>query len=140
MIAYFDTSSVVPLLVEEPASAMCGRLWDEATRVVSARILYVEARAALAQATRQDRLAAKGLVRAVRDLDRTVEQIDHVEVTAGFVREAGAIAERHGLRAYDSVHLTAALAIADDDTVFVVGDRDLANAAQAMGLAVAQTS
>lgn len=46
MIAYFDTSAVVPLLVQEPATEQCSRLWDEATRVLTVRLTYPEARAA----------------------------------------------------------------------------------------------
>lgn len=140
MIAYFDTSSVVPLLVEEPSSATCARLWDTASRVVSTRVLYVEARAALAQAARQERLSAQALRRAVADLDRTVDQIDHVEVTEQLVRDAGALAQSHGLRGYDALHLAAASSIADEQTVFVAGDAILVDAAQAMLLATARTS
>jgi uncharacterized protein len=42
VIAYFDTSSIVPLLIEEPGSETAGRLWDEADRLVSIRLVYVE--------------------------------------------------------------------------------------------------
>ena len=57
MIAYFDTSALLPLLIDEPGSERAGRLWDEADHVVSVRLIYVEARAALAQARRLERLA-----------------------------------------------------------------------------------
>ena len=57
MIAYFDTSAVIPLLIEEPASAGAVRLWDEATRIVSTHLLYPEARSALARAQRVGRLS-----------------------------------------------------------------------------------
>lgn len=139
MIAYFDTSSVIPLLVEEPSSATCARLWDTASRVVSSRVLYVEARAALAQAARRERLSARALRQAVADLDRTVDQIDHVEVTEQLVRDAGALAQSHGLRGYDALHLAAATSIADEQTIFVAGDATLVDAAQALRLATART-
>ncbi len=35
-----------------------------------------------------------------------------VDVTAALCREAGALAERHGLRGYDSVHMAALLRLA----------------------------
>ena len=140
MIAYFDTSALVPLFVEEPASARCARLWDEADRVVAARIVYVEARAALAQARRLGRLSARALGRAVEDLDRSVAQIDHVEIAEQLVRDAGALSQDRALRGYDAVHLAAAVAIAGAQTVLVTGDDDLASAAGEMGLAVALTT
>lgn len=56
MIGYLDTSAIVPLLVAEQASAACRRFWDDADAVVSCRLLYVQAAAALAQAHRMQRL------------------------------------------------------------------------------------
>ncbi len=52
MIVYFDTFAFIPLIIEEPSSESCKRLWNEATRVVSVRLHYAEARAALARAQR----------------------------------------------------------------------------------------
>ena len=52
MIAYFDTSALVPLVINEPASATFGRLWNEAASVISTRLINPEARAALALAQR----------------------------------------------------------------------------------------
>ncbi|HEY5854858.1 MAG TPA: type II toxin-antitoxin system VapC family toxin [Aldersonia sp.] len=59
MIGYLDTSALVPLLVAEPISPACRRLWDDADAVVSCRLMYVEVAAALAQAQRMDRLSAR---------------------------------------------------------------------------------
>lgn len=137
MIVYFDTSAVIPLIVAEPGSATCERLWSEATRVLSVRLVYVEARAALAMAHRIDRLAPKDLASAVEMLDQLVSQIDNVEVTEALVRAAGEIATRQELRGYDAVHLAAAVAVADDDTVFLSGDRQQLAAAGRLGLTTA---
>ena len=60
MIAYFDTSALIPLLIDEPASVRAARLWDEAARVVSVRLAYPEARAGLARAGRMGRLSPAG--------------------------------------------------------------------------------
>ena len=139
MIAYFDTSALVPLIIDEPSSTMCVRLWNEATRAVSVRLLYAEARAALAQAHRMARLSPRQLADAVARLDALVDQVDHVEVTERLVRAAGEVAELQGLRGYDAVHLAAAQSTSDADTVLVSGDRQLIEAAVRSGLAVAQT-
>jgi prevent-host-death family protein len=49
VIADFDTSALIPLLIEEPGSVRAGRVWDVADHVTSVRLIYTEARAALAQ-------------------------------------------------------------------------------------------
>lgn len=137
MIAYFDTSAIVPLLVREPTTDHCTRLWDEATRIACARLVYPEACAALARGVRMGRLAAAQMMAATAELNGLVEQIDFVEITADLARNAGRLAQQYGLRGYDAVHFAAGVAIADPDVVFVTGDADLADAAKASGLATA---
>ena len=139
MIAYFDTSAIIPLIVDEPASVDCERVWDEADRVVGVRLLYAEARAALARAERMGRVDSPQLDRAIAELDALVDAVDFVEVTDHLVRVAGQLAQDHALRGYDAVHLAAALSVADDDLVLVTGDRELAAAALDLGLGVAET-
>ena len=140
MIAYFDTSALVPLVITELASATCGRLWNEATRVVSTRLIYPEARAALAQAERMHRLTAAEAAQVVDDLDAIALQISYLEITAELAASAGDLAQTHGLRGYDAVHLASAALVNDDELVLVTGDRDLGQAARAIGLSVALTT
>jgi len=137
VIAYFDTSALIPLIIDEPSSPLCVRLWNEATRAVSVRLLYAEARAALAMAHRLRRLNRSQMAAAVAQLDMLTSRLDWVEVTSHLVRAAGDLAEEHHLRGYDAVHLAAACIVGDSDTVFVSGDRQLVNAAASEGLAVA---
>ena len=42
MIAYFDTSAVVPLLVEEPGSEVCLRVFLQADSVATIRMTSAE--------------------------------------------------------------------------------------------------
>ena len=140
MISYFDTSAVVPLIVDEASTELCSRAWNDSTRVVCARLLYPEARAALARAERIGRLDGSQLRGAVAELDSIIAQVDHIEVTAALAQEAGELAEAHGLRGHDAVHLAAAAAVHDNDLVLVTGDTSLAAAARALGLAVLDTS
>jgi predicted nucleic acid-binding protein len=137
VIAYFDTSAIVPLLVDEPTTDLSVRLWNESTRVVSARLFHPEARAALARAQRLGRLTRGQLSEAVAELDALADEVDIVELSADVACSAGELAEQHALRGYDAVHLAAALAVADDDVVLVSGDGELAAAARAAGLVVA---
>jgi len=140
VIAYFDTSALVPLIVTEPSSSTCSRLWNEATRVISSRLIYPEARAALAQAERMRRLTATELRTAVEDLDSIIEEIDYLEVTASLAASAGQLAEAHGLRGYDAVHLASAAVVNDAELVLVTGDQVLGSAARTIGISVAVTN
>lgn len=137
MIAYFDTSAVVPLLVVEAGSTRAAVLWDGADRVVSARLVYPEGRAALALAHRLGRLTARQLRAAVAELDSKYEEFDLVEVDDMLARRAGHLAEAHGLRGYDAVHLAAADRVRDPDLVVVAGDGALLAAAATEGIATA---
>lgn len=138
MIVYFDTSALVPLLIEEPTSAAAERLWDRADRVASSRLLYAEARAALAQASRLERLNQTEHLQAVSDLDGLVSNLDFVEVTEVLVRRAGELAETLALRGYDAVHLASAELLADPDLVLAAGDGQLRKAAKQLQMAVAE--
>jgi predicted nucleic acid-binding protein len=138
VIAYFDTSAVMPLLITEPGSDRAASLWDGADRVVSVRLVYPEARAALAQAERLGRLTARQLRDAVTEFDALFEQIDLVEVDDILARRAGELAEARQLRGYDAVHLAAADRVRDPSVVVVAGDGALLAAAAAEGMAVAE--
>ncbi|MFP5308751.1 MAG: type II toxin-antitoxin system VapC family toxin [Actinomycetes bacterium] len=140
MIAYFDTSALVPLLVEEHGSTVAGQLWDQADRVTSVRLVYAEARAALARAERLGRLTRRQLPRLVEQLDGLYAQLDRVEVDDALVRRAGQLAQDLALRGYDAVHLAALERIGPHETVMVAGDDDLRAAAAALGFATASTS
>jgi uncharacterized protein len=139
VIAYFDTSALIPLLIEEPGSERSGRVWDAAEHVSSVRLIYAEARAALAQAARQGRLAVDDLAVVIEELGSLYGQLDLLEVDDLLVRRAGELAQRHALRGYDAVHLAAAERVQHDTTVVVAGDGDLCAAAEALGIAVVLT-
>jgi predicted nucleic acid-binding protein len=138
VIAYFDASAVVPLLIAEPGSARAASLWDGADRVVSVRLIYPETCAALAQAERLGRLTARQLRNAVTRFDSMFEGIDLVEVDDALTRRAGELAEVRQLRGYDAVQLAAADRVRDPSVVLVAGDGALLDAATAEGLAVAE--
>ena len=140
MIAYFDTSAIIPLIVKEPSSERCNRVWNESSRVVSVRLLYPEARSALAKAERMGRLSAQQREAAIVELETIISEVDHIEVTEALAHRAGELAQAHGLRGYDAVHLAAASAVADSDVVLVTGDSDFANAANSIGIAVSITN
>lgn len=97
VIVYFDTSAIIPVIIEEQSTQIACRLWDEADRVVSSRLIYVEGRAALAMAARMDRFDEHQLRSAVEEFETLYQQLDIVEVTEDVVRDAGALAEQFSL-------------------------------------------
>jgi hypothetical protein len=134
---YFDTSAIVPIVIEEPSSIVVSRLWDEAERVVSSRLVYAEGRAALAMARRMDRIDERGLREAVDYFESLHDQLDVIEITEGLIREAGGLAEQLNLRGFDAVHLASARLVDDPEMVLAAGDQSLLAAARVVGLATA---
>ncbi len=137
MIVYFDTSAVLPPSIEEPGSQTASRLWDEAGRVVSSRLIYAEARAALAVARRVRRLDEQDLRSAVDAAETLHSQLHLVEVTEELVQSAGVLAEQFDLGGYDAVHLASLREVADPGVVLAAGDQSLLAAAEAIGIASA---
>ncbi len=134
MIAYFDTSTFVPLLIAEPASAVCRDLWDGVDLVVSTRMLYAEAGAAIARAERAGRLGDEGVREARRLLDARWREVRKIAVTDALVRAAAGRARQFGLQGYDAVHCASAEKLVDGDLVAVSGDRNLLAAWRDLGL------
>lgn len=89
MISYFDTSALIPLLVEEAGSQRAELLWNESERVVGTRLAYADARAALALAKRIDRITASSLRAAVNDLEHLYAGMSIVEISEDMCTEPG---------------------------------------------------
>lgn len=136
MIAYFDTSALVKLFLREPGRELVERFWGAFGAHVTSVTAYPEARSALARAARAKRLRGDRGATAVEELDALLSEMSVVELGSELAREAGDLAERHALRAYDAVHLATALSM-DGETTVVTWDHGLAGAAVAAGLSVA---
>jgi predicted nucleic acid-binding protein len=134
LIAYLDTSALVPLLIDEPASPICERLWDDADDVVSVRIAYVEAAAAIAQARRLGRLTRSQQRDVLTLLDDKWQQLQLVDIDDPLVRRAGILADLHSLRGYDATHCAGAESINDAEVVAASGDTQLLAAWRALGI------
>jgi predicted nucleic acid-binding protein len=135
VITYVDTSTLLKLLIEEPGSARAAVIWDSADVVAAARVVHVEARAALAAADRARRLSPAQSRRTKVELAGLWQQFTIVDITEGLADAAGDLAEQEGLRGYDAIHLAAALEIGAD--LLTSADSDLCAAAGRRGLHVA---
>jgi uncharacterized protein len=108
--------------------------------VASSQLIYPEARAAAALACRTGRIDPNALRSAVRTINDLYAELHVIGIDDALAQSAGELAELHGLRGYDAVHLASVINVEDDELVTVTWDRDLANAAVACGYAVAPAS
>jgi predicted nucleic acid-binding protein len=109
---YLDTSSLVKLYVAEPGSDSVRAGVNRATVVATSMIAYAEARSALARRRRERALSAAAFATAKRRLDADWPSCFAVQVTEALCKQAGELAERYALRAYDGVHLASFLEVA----------------------------
>ncbi len=136
-LAYFDSSALVKLVVEEAGSELAAELWDGCDAPLSSRLAYPEVRAALSAAGRNHDLDEQDLASSERAWERFWAAIRPVELTRDVERHAGQLTRRHALRGADAVHLASALAIESPDLVVAVWDRRLHAGVTAERLAVA---
>jgi predicted nucleic acid-binding protein len=124
-------------VVVEDGSELASELWGSAYPAASSILAYAEGRAALAAARQLGRLDADEHRKALADFEELDEGLAVVGVDHELAVRAGQCAEDLGLRGYDSVHLATALELGDAEVVVVTWDRDLARAAEEVGLGVA---
>jgi uncharacterized protein len=139
VIVFLDTSALVPLLVEEPSSAVCRRIWDTADAAVCTQLAYVETAAALARAARLGRMTADELTDRLERFEVVWGEVDVLPVDEPLVREAAALTRSFPLRGFDAVHCAAALRLADIGATAVSGDRQLIEAWRRQELDVVDT-
>ena len=126
------------LFVDEPGSVEVSEIWSRARLTVSSRILYPEARAAVAAAMRSGRTGSKEATELRKEIEGFWEDLACVEVSPAVAARAGDLAEEHSLRGFDAVHLSSALEVDVPEAVFVTGDDRLSRAAEALGLTTAR--
>jgi predicted nucleic acid-binding protein len=137
MIAYLDTSSLVKLYVEEQGSPAIADLVKSSKVTASSLVAYAEARAAFARRFREKAFPTDEyeILNATFNDDWT--HYLKVEVTDKLVRLAGDLAEKHGLRGFDAIHLAAAVTLRRELTapiIFSCFDRKLQKASKVEGL------
>jgi predicted nucleic acid-binding protein len=139
VIVYLDTSSLVKLYVSEMGSVAVSRLVETAEVIATSQLAYVEARAAFARKRSERGLTLKDYRTVLQDFDDDWESYFVVDVSNPLVKLAGHLAEKHGLRGYDAIHLASALTVhqqADRPVAFSCFDTRLALAARREGLKI----
>jgi len=135
-LAFWDSSALVKLLVEEPGTDVAVALWDESAGVVASRLSVPEVSAALAAAERGGRVDRARARVARNEWLRYLLALDVVEISADIADHAAGLAASHPLSGADAVHLATAMALGDGELVLATWDRRLAAAAVAEGLSV----
>lgn len=138
MIAYLDTSALVKLYVSEDGSRALRAQASRAEALATSVVAYAEARAAFARLVRSGRTDARHHARRLRRLNQDWDDYVRIELTPELVREAGDLAELHGLRGFDSIHLASGLWLKERSAaalIFVAYDRRLHAAAALAGMA-----
>ena len=125
------------LVVVEDGSDLAAELWSSAHPAASSILAYPEGRAALAAARRLGRLGEEDHREALAAFEALYPELTRVGVDQELAVRAGEHAEDLALRGYDAVHLATALELGDEEIVLVTWDRDLAQAAEQVGLGVA---
>lgn len=138
MILYLDTSAIVRLYVREAGHELVWSAAQEASQTATHLIAYAEMRAALARMQRMDRLNKAEAASIKRAFESDWRNTIRITPTEAMIRHAGDLAERFGLRGYDSVHLAAAESLrvshGSDFLGFACFDHALNAAASDIGL------
>lgn len=140
MIVYFDTSALIPLVVDEPGSPVSTSLWEAADQVFSTRLVVVEAAAALGQSVRTGRTESAVLPELLEETRLMTADATLLDVTPAVIDRAADLAVSRGLRGYDAVHLATAVLVRARDVVFASGDQRLLAAAHHEGFTTVDTS
>jgi predicted nucleic acid-binding protein len=113
-VFYLDTSALVKRYAQEPGTAWVLSLTDVAAEhdLYTVRVTGPEMIAALFRKSRRGEISPEEARRSAENFRADWEhQYQIVEVTARVADRAMELAEKHGLRGYDAVHLASALAL-----------------------------
>jgi uncharacterized protein len=133
-VAYFDSSALVKLVIDEPGSDDAALLWDGADAVITSRVAHPEVRAALAAAHRGGRLDEEARLSAKAEWETFHQALRFVELNPQLEADAGDLAERHALSGFDAVHLASALTLTELPLIVATWDARLLRAAKTAGL------
>ena len=137
MTVYLDTSNLVKLYVDEPDAAEVQQSVTEADVVATSVLAYAEARAAFARRRREKLMTSTEARSAFQQLDADWPRFLVIVLGDELARAAGRLADVHGVRGCDAVHLASfetLLTRCDDGNVqFSCADDRLSRAARALG-------
>jgi uncharacterized protein len=138
--AYFDSSAVVKLYVQERGRAALLRLLRQ-HEVVASAILPVEIRGALRRRAAENVIESRRLPAALHQLDSDCAQWNLLAVSTEILERAEQIVASHAVRTLDAIHIASAQEFAgrlQTRMPFISADHRQREAAAAAGLTVRQ--
>jgi predicted nucleic acid-binding protein len=139
MNLYADTSALIKKYVRETGSEQVADHFNQYPVIGTAALTQAEMASAMSKAARLGWVNESEILTAWLDFLSHWPAYMRLPLSAGVVERAASIAWRHGLRAYDSVHLACALAwknVTGDEVIFACYDQNLSKAARQEGLQV----
>jgi predicted nucleic acid-binding protein len=136
---YTDASALLKQYVVEPGSRQTRALLELAEQLAASTITPVEVSSALVKSVRTKTITRNQASRALAAFQRSWSDFVQLEISEPIVERAVDLTWTHGLRAYDAVHLAAALFWQlglDEKVTFATFDHLLWSAAQTEGLNV----
>lgn len=131
---FWDSSALVPLLVEEASSDAMARAYRDDRNIVVAWTTPVECASACTRRFRMNQLSESTLVSIVNRLRELRSEWVVAEPSGAVASEAERLVLRHGLHAADAIQLASAIATRDaSDGELVSLDRRLSHAATIEG-------
>jgi predicted nucleic acid-binding protein len=137
MNLYADTSALIKRYVREAGSEQVVAYFSQYPIIATAALTQAEMASAMSKAFRLRWVDESGILKAWQDFLSHWPAYLRLPVSAGIVERAASLVWRHGLRAYDSLHLASALAwkeLTGDEVVFACYDQNLLKAARLEGL------
>jgi len=135
-VRFWDSSAIVPLVFDEPASAIVRSLLDEDSAIAVWWLTDVECASALARKERERKLPSDSLDTAANHLRELAIQWHEIEPTSELRELAKRLLRSYPLRAGDAAQLAAAVILAENlpaSLAFVSLDQRLRDAAAREG-------
>ena len=133
MVIYLDTSSLVKLYVEEEDSQDVAGLVKASKITATSMVAYPEARAALARRFEENMFKPREYRRLISFFNEDWENYMIIRLTKNLVSLAGDLSEKHGLRGFDSIHLSSAMTLCQElstPVIFSCSDQKLQRASR----------
>jgi predicted nucleic acid-binding protein len=138
-VKFWDSSALVPLLIQEPTTAQ-GRHWMAADgELIVWWATELECLSAIHRSERDNRLTPTGVASAMQSLAELRQSWQEIEPTESVRQQARRLLRVHPLRAADAMQLAAAFIAANQQPAtlgFVCLDDRLADAARREGFPV----
>jgi predicted nucleic acid-binding protein len=137
-VRYWDSSAIIPLLLEEPQTAAVQKLYEQDSHLVVWSLTELEIASALARRVREG-FEARALERARRELSKLVDRWGEISTLLPVRARALRLINTHAIRAADAMQLAAALVASDErpeSLPFVSLDDHLSEAARKEGFPV----